>query len=124
MVVIDTSILIDHIRQKGKNSIFDEFAKKSQEILALSLISVQELFEGKSTKNAETEYEIVSLIKSLEVIPYTFENAKLAGEIARDLDHSIDLADVAIAAAAILNKAKLLTLNKKDFKGIKDLKLL
>lgn len=124
MVVVDTSVLIDHIRQRGKNSIFDEFTKKSKEVLAVSLISVQELFEGKSTRKAEIEYEIINLINSLEVSPYTFENAKLAGEIARDLDHSIDLADAAIAATAILNKAKLFTLNKRDFKGINGLKLI
>ena len=124
MVVIDTSVLIDHIRQKGKNSIFDEFIKKTQDVFAISLVSVQELYEGKSTKDVQIGHEILNLINSLEVIPYTFENAKLAGEIARDLDHPIDLADAAIAAAAILNKARLLTLNKKHFQDIKELKLI
>ena len=124
MVVIDTSVLIDHIRQKGKNSIFDRFAKDSQDKFAISLLSVQELYEGKSTRHEEIESEIISLINSLEVLSYEFENAKLAGEIARDLGRSIDLADAAIAATAILNKAKLLTFNKKDFKGIKGLKLI
>lgn len=124
MVVIDTSVVIDHIRQKGKISIFDEFAKNSQDSLALSLISIQELYEGKSTRDEEIEGEIISLINSLEVLPYEFENAKLAGEIARDSDRSIELADAAIAAAAVLNKASLFTLNRKDFKGIKGLKLI
>lgn len=124
MVVIDTSVLIDHIRLKGKNSIFDEFIKQSQDKFAIALISVQELYEGKSTRDEEIEGEIISLINSLEVLPYAFENAKLAGEIARDLGRPIDLADAAIAATAVLNKASLFTLNKKDFKGIKGLKLI
>lgn len=124
MVVIDTSVLIDHIRQKGKNSIFDEFFKKSQDNFAISLVSVQELYEGESTRETEIESEIINLINSLEVLPYVFETAKLAGEIARDFDRPIELADAAIAATAILNKASLFTLNKKDFKGIKGLKLI
>lgn len=124
MVVIDTSVIIDHIRQNGKNSIFDKFTKNSEEILAIALISVQELYEGKSTIDEEKENELLGVINSLDILPYTFETAKLAGEIARDLNRSIDLADAAIAAAAIINGAKLLTLNKKDFKGIKNLELI
>lgn len=124
MVVIDTSVLIDHIRQKGNNSIFDEFFKNSQDNFAISLVSVQELYEGKSTREADIESGIINLINSLEILPYVFETAKLAGEIARDFDRPIDLADAAIAATTILNKAWLFTLNKKDFKGINKLKLI
>lgn len=124
MVVIDTSLLIDHLRLKGKDSRLDGFARKSPAKLAVSLISVQEIYEGKSTKNKQVEGEIINLLNSLEVLDYTFENAKLAGEIARDLDRPIDLADAAIAATAIINGAQLLTLNTKDFKEIKQLELI
>lgn len=123
MVVIDTSIIIDHTRQKNKISVFDKFSKKSEERLAIAVVTIQELFEGKSTKKEEVTNSLLDLIDSLEILPYTIEVAKLAGEIARDLDHPIDLADAAIAATTIINGGQLLTLNKKDFQNIKGLEL-
>jgi len=50
--------------------------------------------------------------------------AQLAGQIARDLGRSIELADAAIASTAIINDFELATLNKKHFLGIKDLRFL
>lgn len=123
MVVIDTSIIIDHTRQKGKISIFDKFIKWSKDKPAIALITVQELFSGQSTKEEETVAHLLDLLNSLEILPYTLEIAKLAGEIGRDLDKPIDLADAAIAATTIINQAQVLTLNTKDFKKIKGLKL-
>ena len=61
------------------------------------------------------------MISQLKILPYTHDVAKYAGEIARDLNSPISLADAAIAATTLLNKARLLTLNKKDFQGIKNL---
>ncbi len=51
------------------------------------------------------------------------KTAKFAGGIIRDLSHPIGFADAAIAATAILNGFSLLTFNKKDFAGIKNLQL-
>jgi predicted nucleic acid-binding protein len=56
-------------------------------------------------------------------VPYTYETAKLAGEIARDLERPIELADAAIAATTIINRGELLTINKKDFAAIPLLQL-
>lgn len=122
MVVIDTSIIIDHTRQKGKISIFDKFIRQSKAKPAIALITVQELFAGQSTKQDETLDYLLDLLNSLEILPYTFEVAKLAGEIARDVNQPIGLADSAIAATAIINQAQFLTLNIKDFAKIEDLK--
>lgn len=125
MVILDTSIIIDHLRQsKKKKTILTGLVEKfSREELAISVVSIQELFEGQSTKDTEKESDLLETISSLKIIPYTFEVAKLAGEVARDLDRAIDMADAAIAASAIINGASLLTLNKKDFSKIKNLEL-
>lgn len=126
MVIFDTNIVIDHLRTaKAKGSLATEFAEKyPKEFLALSTISVQELYEGKSTSDRQKELALLSVISPLKILPYTFETAILAGKIARDLKRPIELADAAIAATAIINKASLLTKNKKDFQGIRDLILL
>ncbi len=124
MVVLDTNIIIDHLRlqKKGQDSELMKIARlKSKEVLALSMISVQELYEGQSTKDERMEQYLLATISPLKILPYTYEVAQLAGEIARDLDHSIELADASIAATTILNGGVLLTLNKKDFLDIRDL---
>ena len=125
MVILDTSIIIDHLRQeKSRESHLLKFSKKKpKENLALSVISVQELYEGKSTKKENKEHFLLSTITPLRILPYTYEVAQLAGEIARDLSGLIEFADAAIAATAILNGCQLLTLNKKHFEKITDLEM-
>lgn len=126
MVIIDTNILIDYIRRP--NSIDSYLVKliKSElhSDLAVSIITIQELYVGQSSKIAEKEKFFLAIMTSLKVLPYEQEVAKFAGEIMRDSLAVISFPDAAIAATAILNKAKLFTLNKKDFTGIKNLKLI
>lgn len=126
MVILDTNIIIDHLRLwSKKKSVLDKINQKiSTNNLALSIVSIQELFIGISTREVVIEDRILKLVASLKVLPYTQEIAKLAGEILRDIAPDIEFADAAIAATTILNKAKLLTLNKKDFQIVKGLKLI
>lgn len=126
MVVIDTNIIIDHLRQKpGTDTLLKKVIRNtSSEIFSISIITIQELFEGKSTENTTVENNLLSTIAPLKILPYTFEIAQKAGEIARGLITPIEFPDVAIAATSIINNANLYTLNKKDFRGIKDLQLL
>lgn len=123
MVILDTSIVIDHLRQpKEKESPLVKIAKQRQkETLALSMVSIQELYGGRSTKDEEKEQYLLATIAPLKILPYTYEVAQLSGEIARDLKRPIELADAAIAATAIVNGAELFTLNKRDFEGINGL---
>ncbi len=126
MVVLDTNIIIDHLRlQKAQtDSLLMQIAKqKPKEVLALSMLSVQELYEGRSTMDPQKEQYLLATISPLKILSYTYEVAKTAGEIARDLKRPIELADAAIAATAILTGSFLLTTNKKDFIGIDKLRL-
>lgn len=126
MVILDTSILIDFLRRpEDINSPLKEFISlHPQEKSAISVLTVQELYSGKSSRELTKEQLFLEIIGRIEILPYTYEIAKLAGEIVRDLGKALGFPDVAIAATAILNKASLFTLNKKDFKGIKGLKLI
>jgi predicted nucleic acid-binding protein len=126
MVVIDTNIIIDHLRlqKTEQESLLMKLAKQlPKETLALSIISIQELYEGLSTRDSQKEQYLLATISPLKILSYTYETAQLAGQIARDLNHPIELADAAIAATTILNGASLQTINKKDFIDIKDLQL-
>jgi len=126
MVIIDTSIIIEHLRlpKNKKSTLIKLVEQKPKEVIAISIITIQELYEGQSTKNKNKEQSLLATIAPLKILPYTFEIAQFAGKIARDIKKPIEMADAAIAATTILNNGELVTLNKKDFLGIKDLKIL
>ncbi|MFH2061881.1 MAG: PIN domain-containing protein [Candidatus Beckwithbacteria bacterium] len=125
MVVLDTNIIIDHLRQSKKETFLLKIAKQyPKQILALSVISIQELYEGQSTKKNQLEQLLLATVSPLTILAYTFEVSILAGQIARDLTQPIEFADSAIAATCIINNAELLTLNSKHFNNIPNLKLL
>ena len=124
MVIFDTSVIIDHLRQGNKATFFKKIVDGNpEEVFAVCLVSLQELFAGQSTKLALQERQILDLLENLEILPYPRDVAVLAGKITRDLPTNIEFADAAIAATAIVNGAQLATLNGKDFAGIKELEL-
>ena len=125
MVILDTNIIIDHLRRKRKSKSFLEeiAAVKPKETLAISIVCIQELYEGNSTRDEEKEKNLLAAISPLKILPYTYEIAKLAGKIVRDGITSTEFADAAIAATAITSGGLLFTLNKKHFQGIKELEL-
>ena len=125
MVILDTSIVIDHLRlcNREKTILMEITNKCPASELAISVISIQELYEGRSTKNSEKELIMLSVISPLRVLPYTYQLAENAGKLARELSSSIQFADAAIAATALEYDAQVATLNTKDFQKIKVLKL-
>lgn len=125
MVILDTNIIIDHLRQHGSvdTQLLRIIAVIPLAELAISVISIQELFEGKSSKDREKQNVLYSVIAPLTIFPYTTDVARRAGEIARDARTPIEFADAGIAATAIVHGAKLFTLNIKHFQNISDLQL-
>ena len=126
MVILDTNIIIDHIRLlKKSDSHFVKIVRpRPKETFAISVISIQELYIGKSSKQVEKEKDVLAIIRVLQILPYTYQTAQLAGEIIRDSKNPVSFVDAAIAATAIINDCQLFTLNKKHFEGIKNLELI
>ncbi|MDO8573179.1 MAG: PIN domain-containing protein [Candidatus Daviesbacteria bacterium] len=121
-VTVDTSIIIDHLRQiKQSKTLLRTILKDKHTAFIISSDVIQELFAGQSSKTVEPKDEIRKILQSFHIIDVTPEIAELAGQIMRDSKLSIQFADAAIAATAITNNALLATLNKKDFQGIPDL---
>lgn len=121
-VVIDTSIMIDHLRQVEKPiTLLKTMLGDQHTTFIISSDVIQELFAGQSSKAVKPKDEIRKILKSFHIINVTPEIAELAGQIMRDAKLNIQFADAAIAATAIINQASLATLNKKDFRGIKNL---
>lgn len=125
MVILDTNIIIDHLRRSGTDKSFYIQIQEKSVVgqLAISIITVQELFTGLSTKNERNEDIILSLLSGLKILPYTFEVAQEAGKIVRDSVNPVDFADAAIAATAVISDGKLFTLNRKHFEAIPNLEL-
>lgn len=125
MVVVDTNVVIDHLRSKGvEQTLFEEIVSKAElPNVAVSVITLQELFAGQSTKNVRKKAELTTMIQSLLILPYSEDIARRAGELARDLTQPIEFADAAIAATALIFDAPLATLNTKHFKSIPQLQL-
>jgi len=125
MVIVDTNIIIDHVRSAGdRETALMKIARTvGHEGMALSVISIQELYEGQSTREEKKEERLLATIAPLTILPYTHNIAESAGKIARDLKRPIELADGAIGATAIFHNARLATLNVKDFRGIPNLQL-
>jgi predicted nucleic acid-binding protein len=124
MVILDTSILIDHFRQLTGVSKFAQFLESyPHQEPAISMVTIQELYEGQSTKDASKEEVLLLTLAGIKVLPYSFDIAKSAGMISRDLGRPLALADSAIAATAITHHCPLFTLNLKDFQPIPNLKL-
>lgn len=126
MVILDTNVIIDHLRQPKirQSSLLKIVRQQPKATLAISVISVQELYEGKSTQYEEKEQFLLATIAPLIMIPYTYEVAQRAGIIARDLAFTIEFADAAIAATAIVHQTSFFTLNKKHFAKIKNLNMI
>ena len=124
MVILDTSVIIDHLRRPLEESILIKlFNDRPGESFGISVLSIQELYEGRSTRDEIKENHLLSTLGSLEILPYNTETAKIAGKIARDLKNPIDFATGAIAATVITSGGELFTLNEKHFKQIPNLNL-
>lgn len=117
--LIDTNILIDFLR--GHQEAINFFAQTSQTSI-LSAITVAELYSG--TKGQHELQQLELLISRFSVISLTPDIARKSGLIKKKYQpsHSIGIADAVIAASALELKAKLITLNLKDFPMIDDKK--
>ncbi len=126
MVILDTNIIIDHLRLRGsEKSYLRKLEEKfTKDLLAISILTVQELYSGQSTKDSKNEDYLLSTIGPIQILPYSYEIAELAGKISRDLQNPIDFADIAIAATTMILGGRLSTLNKKHFKDIPNLELI
>lgn len=122
-ILVDTSIIIDHLRRKDKaNSYLTQISHKYSN-LAISIIAYSELWSGKGVwESKKRNSEIALFCENVQTILCSQIIAKKAGKIRSN--NSVSLPDAIIAATAIENKLPLATLNIKDFSGIPHLKLL
>lgn len=114
-VVVDTSILIDHLRGDGRAAaLLLDAVDAGHDLWSVTVVRT-EILAGMRDKEKRAT---TRLLNSLQWQPVTVELADRAGELARRFLKShpgVDTADYLIAAGAQLLDAELWTLNVKHF---------
>ncbi len=118
--LVDTDVLIDYLRD---NPLAVRFLENVQQELLISTISVAELYAGVREGAERTALE--SFLSAFEVVSVDSSIAERGGLYRRDYfrSHSVSLADALIAATAFVRSATLVTLNRKHFPMISDIRI-
>lgn len=121
MIVVDTSILIDHLRGRDEPTRVLADAVRNGETLAASVLTRVEIL---GPMRSSERSAITRLFTAIHWLPVTTEIADRAGELAsgyRRSHGSIDLVDYVIAATVERTAGRLWTLNVRHFPMIKGL---
>lgn len=117
--IVDTDILINFLRGKGKAKNFLSMLLEESNICC-SAITVAEIAAG---MRAAEEEKTKALLDQVEVLDVTRDVAEKAGAYKRTIrGHSLELDDCLIAATAFVHRAILATGNAKHY-PMKDIKV-
>lgn len=120
-LLIDTSIIIDFLRQKEKIS--TPLYKLLANDLYTSIITHTEVYSGKSVwEKKEAMEDMAKLFSGITILPLIVEISQKAGRI-KAYDHDRSILDCIIAATVLYHGLDLVTLNVKDFRKIKGIKI-
>jgi len=124
IIMVDTSILIEYFRKKDKSKTKLFALSQKYENICISSITEFEIYVG-ATKGQNSFWEII--LSNFVVFPFDSNAALVAAEIRNKLKKrrkSNDAADLFIAATALAQGLKFVTLNQKHFENIEDLELI
>lgn len=112
LLVVDTDVLIDYLRDQTEAVAFLE---SQAHRLAASVITVAELYVG--VRDGEERQRLDAFVAAFNVLPLTRHAAMCGGLWRRQYgpSHGTGLADALIAASAQTADATLVTLNKRHF---------
>lgn len=121
MILLDTCILIDYLRNKPE--VVSYIEQKGKNNFILSTVVTIELFKGVRNKTElrtlQKELQYFSLLEIDNNV--SFVANKLSENYA--LSHQMGLGDTLIAATALIYSLELKTYNMKDFQFIPSLKV-
>lgn len=119
-LIVDTDVLIDMLR--GHRSAM-KFLDEKQPEIGLSVVTISELLAGFGTPTEEML--ILETISYLRKIPVTEELAIRAGYLRHRYgkSHGTGVIDCIVAATAEAEDATLVTLNRKHYPMLRNLKI-
>jgi predicted nucleic acid-binding protein len=121
MIHLDTSVLVDALTGKRRSEhLLRRFIENGERIHLTALV----LFEWRRGPRSPEEIEDQeALFPSDQTIPFGLDEAMVAADLYHQIKRSRGREiDIAIAACAITQKARLWTLNRADFSDIPNLK--
>lgn len=120
-VVVDTDIIIDHLRQPRKKTLFKKLIKDRTLKVILPAVCLTELYIGKSAARPKEENRLKRVINKTKLALADKNISKRAGVLIRRYPN-LYLADALVAATALEESASLCTFNKSHFENISSLK--
>jgi len=125
--LLDTNICI-YIIKKKPEQVLERFVKFKPGSLAISNITVAELYYGvaKSFYPNENTIALEEFLQPLQIIDFTKEDAIVYGKIRAKLESIgkiIGAMDLLIASQALNNHLILVTNNEKEFLRVENLKI-
>lgn len=128
MVCLDTTFIIDILRNNREAVLKKENLENSSESITIASPTIIELISGLASVNVKLNEreKIKDFIDSVITLPLDKQSAIESGNIELSLiknGEKIELEDIMIGAIAIVNNEILLTRNKKHFDKIKGLKI-
>ncbi len=124
IVLVDTSVLIDYFRKTDKENASLVALVKQGFTYRISSVTEYEIYRG-ALLGQIAFWD--NLLQKIEVLPFDKAASRKAVDINAELRRKrkqIEIADLFIAATALVNGLKLATLNKKHFDRIEALTLM
>lgn len=111
-LLVDTDVLIDYLRDTPEAVVYLE---NLSERLCISVLTIAELYSG--VRDGAERARLGAFLGAFEIVPVDEAIAQVGGLYRRDYckGHGTSLADALIAATAQVQRATLVTLNKKHF---------
>ena len=107
--LVDSDIIIWYLKGRDKEvQLLEELAEKGE--LFTSVVTIAEIRAGLTKDTKKIILELKNIFKPLNI---SEEIAELTGEFKQK--YKLDIADMFIAATAVINKLTLVTYNKKHF---------
>jgi len=114
MILVDTNIFIDHLRNFAPAVRFVE-SLAGKDVL-FSAITESELLAGKENNDSGKREKLLHFLHRWTKVPVDNPLVVIAGDVSRQ--YGLEIPDAIIAATAIMNKAVLVTKNVKDFQKV------
>ena len=122
--MIDTSILIDFYRKSDKtNSVWYKLVKQNY-VFAVSKVTKYEIYAGATESQLEFWDSVFKNITILSFDEKTTNEAVNINTILKKKNKQIAIADLFIAATAVVWSLPFVTLNKKHFERIDGLEMI
>ncbi|HVC58156.1 MAG TPA: PIN domain-containing protein [Candidatus Acidoferrales bacterium] len=117
--VIDTSIIVDHLRNVPQATALIERIREGAMVGYISVLTEAELFAGKDSEDGDERAQLLELLSLFHKMDVTEGIARVAGDFRRK--YGSPLVDAVIAATSFMTRCKVITQNLRDFERIKEI---